>query len=180
MQKLYENNRSLYWRRGLRSDPVNDDDFLSAKRLYQAFRQRSENDFKLRVENAFLQIYSNDKEWLLTLCNLTTKPLELWSPNNAYAHLLAKNVIIKSQPFPYEYKVSLQSRVDPSFANWVYNNQDKIKIGKRLLEYIESGSWVKSMYFYIRDEKVLQLVTLMIGNSIQRIDKIVCAPNIDK
>jgi hypothetical protein len=181
LQRSYEQKQDLlYWSRGLRTAPINEHDFFSATKLYQAFRQRSDKDYKIRVENSYLQIYANDKAWLLTLSKLTTKPLELWTPSTEHLALLSSNIIIKNKPFPYEYKVSLQNKVDPSFAIWIKNNKDKIKIGSKLLEYIDQGSWVKGMYFYIRDDKILQLVNLMIGSSIQRIDKIVSTANIDK
>lgn len=179
LQKSYDAHNAMYYRRGMRTNPIREDDFFSAKRLYQAFKQ-NKNDYKLRIENSFLQIYSNDKHWLIYLSQLTTNPIEFWTPDDSHKDLLEKNVIIKSKPFPFEYKISLQSRVDPSFAFWANNNLDKIKIGKRLLSYIEENGYVKSMYFYVRDEKVLHLINLMIGNSIQRIDKIVSTANIDK
>ena len=59
-------------------------------------------------------------------------------------------------------------------------NQNKVKIGQVCLEEIKNNGYVRGFYFYVRDEKVLRLVTLMIGNSITRIDKIVCKANIDK
>lgn len=180
LQKSHEQNTNLIWQRGLRHDPVSEDDFITATKFYQTFKQKKDDDFKLRVENCFFQVYSNDTAWLVELSKLTNKSVQLWSPAVEHVGLLDSNTIIKNKPFAYDYKISLKNRVDPSFAVWAKNNKDKIKIGSKLLRYIEHSAYVKSMYFYVRDEKILQLIHLMIGSSILRIDKIVSTANIDK
>ena len=48
-----------------------------------------------------------------------------------------------------------------------------------MLGYYKNNGFTKGLYFYVRDEKILQLLNLFIGK-IQRIDKIVSSDNSDK
>ena len=41
-------------------------------------------------------------------------------------------------------------------------------------------SYIQGQYIYVRDENVIFLLQLMIGDNISRIDKLVCKANIDK
>jgi len=65
-------------------------------------------------------------------------------------------------------------------ANWLRNNKDKSKVGKKTLEYLENQSYVDGLYFYVRDEKLLQLITLICGNNIRRVQRLVWHNELDK
>lgn len=178
MQTFYDAGKPIQWKRGLRSDTIRTQDFLDAKMLLKKLENGV--DFKLRVENVTMQIYSNDLKWLESLAKSVSTLKEIYEIDDNYAHLHEKNIIVKDKPFKYKYKVYLKSFIDPSFANWADNNQNKIKIGSTLISYIKHKGYVKGMYFYVKDDKILQLVNLMIGNSIQRVDKIVSTADLDK
>ena len=47
------------------------------------------------------------------------------------------------------------------------------------LETIERNGYTRGMYFYVRDEKILQLLSLFVSK-LARVDKLVYNPNIDK
>ena len=51
--------------------------------------------------------------------------------------------------------------------------QDKCKAGPKFIDLVANNGYVNGMYFYVRDEKVLQLVQLIIGGNIRRIDKFI-------
>jgi hypothetical protein len=56
---------------------------------------------------------------------------------------------------------------------------DKIRIGEQCLDNMSVG-WVDGNYFFVRDEKVLMLVRMMIGDSITRIERQVYQDDLDK
>ena len=57
---------------------------------------------------------------------------------------------------------------------------DKSKIGPVALDCISKSGWYSGYYFYLRDEKLLSLIMLLVGNNIRRVDKLVYSGNIDK
>lgn len=178
MQTFYNAGKPIHRQRGLRSDTIKPQDFLEAKTLLKKLENGI--DFKIRIENVTMQVYSNDLKWLESLAKSVSTLKEIYEIDDNYAHLHEKNIIVKDKPFKYKYKVYLKYFVDPSFEGWANNNRDKIRIGDILLQYIKHKNYVKGMYFYVRDDKILQLVNLMIGNSIQRVDKIVSTADLDK
>jgi len=162
--------RRLYWGRNIPYE-----DFEDGKYLLREFTRQK--DFTLRVEMNFLNIYSNDKNWLKSLQKNVNHPVEFWSPAE-YVEKLDKNQVVVEVP-DMKYRVTLRS-CNRDFANWCENNLDKIKIGNTVLSTIQYGGDISGRYFYVRDEKVLTLVELLIGTGIRRIDEVVCPSNIDK
>ena len=62
----------------------------------------------------------------------------------------------------------------------IKNNYDKVKVGKKYLNLVETSSYVNGMYFYARDAKILQFINIIIGGAIRRVDKIINKTHIDK
>ena len=48
------------------------------------------------------------------------------------------------------------------------------------MSYLEDQEYVNGLYFYVRDEKVLNLITLLIGDNIRRVQKLVWIEELDK
>lgn len=139
--------------------------------------------FKLRIEYNEIAIYSNNKEWLLDLTTKITPDTskEFFEPNTKYLDELQKGFIVVSNELrDYNLKVTIKGFCPISFANWVKNNTDKIRVGFRLLSYFEKGFNVNGCYFYVRDEKVLSMIYLLISNHIVRVDKLVHKEESDK
>ena len=157
--------------------PVEQDTFIEAKKLYIEFCKQS--DFKLRISNPYMQIYSHDYDWLIMLSTKIKSACELWEPKSGNLSTLDKNIILVNNPTDYPYKVTLGYSCDKNLAAWIRNNPNKVKAGNRCLETIERGGYVRGMYFYARDEKILQLLNLFVGK-LSRIDKLVYNTNIDK
>lgn len=162
--------RRLYWGRNIPYE-----DFEDGKYLLREFTKQK--DFTLRVEMNYLNIYSNDKSWLNSLQKVISLPAEFWSPAE-YVEQLAKNQVVVEVP-NMKYRVTLRS-CTPEFGAWCENNTDKIKIGNSVLSTIKYGGDISGRYFYVRDEKVLTLVELLIGSGIRRVDEVICPSNIDK
>lgn len=153
-------------------------EFFECKTLFGLFQTKT--DFKLRVEKPYISVYSNDINWLLNVTYKIANVTELWSPDPSIEHKLEKNIIIVEHPSDYPIKVTLGNGgvIDPGFINWANNNTNLIKIGPTLKEKILESGYVSGLYFYVRDEKILDLVSLMISSAIVRVEKLMCKDDI--
>jgi len=158
-------------------------DYFDAMTIYAALK--NSNEYKLRIDPySTITLFSNNREFLLTLGNkLNTTAVKFWEPNVAYIELLkskTKIQIVDEVP-KLPLKVWFNStRVNKDFATWIRSNRDKCKIGKIALESLESYGYLNGLYIYLRDEKVLSLVTILAGASIRSVDKLVYSGDIDK
>lgn len=147
--------------------------FFECKWLYKELILR--DDYKIRVEYPYIQIYSCDKEWLIHLSQNVIAPSDFYEP----AAVLTKNTVIVERPTDYNYRITLRSRPDPSLAKWIEANPKLAKAGPVFLDEVAKKGYSRGLYFYVRDEKVLNIVGLMLDGS-SRIDKIVCKQDLDK
>lgn len=183
LTSLYRANKALtitYYRTA-KEIPV--EDYLDAMDIYSSLKK--ETDFKIRVENVHLYIYSNDKNMLQNLHSKirSTNWTEFWEPKeeNLATLLSGDNVIFVNTPPQFPLRITFNGKTVPKeFADWLKNNTDKSKVGPKTLESIEHHRWSDGNYFHVRDEKVLNLIYLIIGNNIRRIDKLVYRADIDK
>ena len=179
----YRNNlplRKMTWRTEI---VVDANDYLDAMTLYAVLKNSDE--YRIRIDPySSVSLFSNNKEFLLTLGNkLNTTAVKFWEPNVEYIELLTtktKIQIVDEIP-KLPLKVWFNStRVNKDFANWIRANDDKCKIGKIALESLESYGYLNGLYIYLRDEKVLSLVTILAGASIRSVEKLVYRGDIDK
>jgi len=180
MQRMYDQDRSLELLRGMRVYRVSEDSFFDAKKLYNIFLKF--NNFKLRVESLYLNIYSNNKPWLYSIANSINSKnvISFQEPEKSHVKLLKKHTIIIEKDNGFEYKVTLGNNKNSSrFAEWAKNNPNQIKIGPVAYKEMLDDSYVNGLYFYAKNEKTLQLCSLMLDN-IRRIDKLIVKPDIDK
>lgn len=181
-QEKYDRGEILY-RTLYRSDvPIDDKEFTDAKLIYEKLKNSS--DYKVRVERwNGLNIYSNDRNFLFTLGScLRYGAIEFYEPKPDIVDKLLsdKNIIIVDKPPEFELKVTLNyKKVNPALADWLEANTDKSKAGKVTIDNIRSG-WASSCYIFLRDERVLMMVQMISGHSIQRIEKLVYKGDIDK
>ena len=177
LQQLYDSGELLVRGSYGYKYPVEHDTFFEAKNLYIEFCKQ--DDYKLRVSSPYMQIYSHDYNWLVMLSTKIKSSYELWEPSKGNIDTLDKNVILVNHPVEYLYKVTLGQSCDKNLATWIKNNTDKVKAGNVCLDTIERSGYVRGMYFYVRDEKILQLLNLFVSK-LARIDKLVYNANIDK
>ena len=179
----YRNNlplRKMTWRTEI---VVDANDYLDAMTLYAVLKNSDE--YRIRIDPySSVSLFSNNKEFLLTLGNkLNTTAVKFWEPNVEYIELLTtktKIQIVDEIP-KLPLKVWFNStRVNKDFAIWIRANRDKCKIGKIALDSLEDYGYLNGLYIYLRDEKVLNLVTLLAGASIRSVDKLVYSGDIDK
>lgn len=159
-------------------DQIPVDHFYDAIYIYRHLKRHT--DYKVRCEVNVLHLYSNDRKMLIDLGNkLQQKYIEFWEPDPANIDLLQNNsnVIITNKQPQYEYKITLGGKKgNPSLASWIMANPKLAKMGDTALHACEHNGYVKGYYFFIRDSKALVFAQLLVGDNIQRIDKIVYVP----
>ena len=173
LQRMYEEGSPLLLITGLRSRTVTKQHFIEASKLYNHFTKNE--DYKLRVEQNTMSIYSNNLNWINTIIKEIDLEnlISLHEPDTNFVSKLTANTIIVSQSNGYEYKVTLGNIASgETFGKWAINNPNLIKIGPALKDALLNNGYVSGMYFYARDSRTLQLCNLMITN-IRRIDKLV-------
>ena len=147
--------------------------------------RKKSNDYKLRIDPySTVTLFSNNKDFLLELgSRLRTNTTQFWEPNPDHINILkskTKIQIVDEIP-KLPLKVWFNStRINQDFANWLRANDDKCKIGKIALQSLEDYGYLNGLYIYLRDEKILNLVTLLAGSSIRSVEKLVYRGNIDK
>ena len=180
IREQYEKGEPLLLYKSRRQDYVKESQYLDAEKLFQFFS--SSNSFKLRVESSTLNLYSNDSKWLDSISKALTpgNVTEFWEPDaSSIKHLLEKTIILEEK-INYQFRVTLgNKRGNQGFAQFAKTNPHLIRLGPVLLKELEQEGWVSGMYFYARDERVIQLCHLMLGN-IRRIDKVIYKQDIDK
>ena len=180
IREQYENGEPLLLFKSRRQDYVKESQYLDAEKLFHFFS--SADNYKLRVESSTINLYSNDYK-LLELVSLSLTPgnvTEFWEPQAAsIEHLLEKTIILEEK-INYQFRITLgNKRGNTGFAQFAKTNPHLIRIGPVLLKGMETAGWVSGMYFYARDERVIQLCHLMLDN-IRRIDKVIYKQDIDK
>lgn len=162
---------------------IPNEDYLDAVDIYAVLKFA--NNYKIRIDpHSRISIYTNDKELTNKIIRKMRKSnAEFWEPDSSVVHALLeqKNIILIDNPTCYPIKLTFGTQsVDNSFAKWLESNRDKSKVGSITLESIKNGHDLNGLYFFVRDEKVLSLISMLVGHNIRRIDKLVYKENIDK
>ena len=183
LTEQYKNNQPLL-KRQFRSDIVIDiNEYIDAMAVYSSLEKS--NEYKLRIDPcSTITLFSNNKDFLLELAGkLRTDTTQFWEPNPRHIDTLKSNTKIQivDHPPALPLKVWFNStRINKDFANWIRANNDKCKIGTIALESLENYGYLNGLYIYLRDEKILSIVTLLAGSSIRSVEKLVYRGDIDK
>ena len=179
----YRNNQPLV-KNAFRTDiPVELDDYIDAMTVYSTLKHSDE--YKLRIDPySTITLFSNNKEFLVDLgSKLNTTEVSFYQPNPDHIGLLKSKtkiqIVDKVPALPIRIWFN-GIRIDKEFANWVRANQDKCKMGKIALDGLENYGYLNGLYMYLRDDKILNLVTLLAGQSIRSVEKLVYKGDIDK
>ena len=183
LTEQYRNNLPLY-KKAWRTDvSVDINDYFDAMTVYNTLKKTDE--YKIRIDPySLITLFSNNKDFLVDLGNaLRTSSVEFYEPDPKYIDLLkskTKIQIVDDIP-ALPLKVWFNGiRINRDFANWLRVNDDKCKIGTIALQSLEDYGYLNGLYIYLRDEKVLNLVTLLAGSSIRSVEKLVYRGDIDK
>lgn len=162
---------------------VKHSEWLDARRIYMVLK--SQEDYTVRINPYNLvSVYTNNEKLVDTLDRVSEYTYEISKPESQQieALLTQKDIIITDTVPQFPLRVIINSNTKPNsdFALWLKANTDKSKIGVRALASIENGWFSGGFYFYVRDEKVLNMIYLLIGSSIRRVEKLVYSGNLDK
>ena len=183
LTEQYRNNLPLYKKAWRTEVNVDINDYLDAMSVYNNLKKSDE--YKIRIDPySSITLFSNNKDFLVNLGNaLRTSSAEFYEPDPKYIDLLkskTKIQIVDDVP-ALPLKVWFNStRINRDFANWLRVNDDKCKIGTIALQSLEDYGYLNGLYIYLRDEKVLNLVTLLAGSSIRSVEKLIYRGDIDK
>ena len=168
-QQLLEENGVITLPRWRSYSLVTREDLFNSQRVYTAL-VNTDVDYQLRIERGTFILYATDREWLHNLGKMVNA-IEWWEPQ---CELVPNTIVMGKKMKGWEYKITLGSNVPSDFYKWIEKNLDKIKIGKTLLTSISKEyRYLDGYYFYVKNEKMLSLVTLVLGKGIRRIDKII-------
>lgn len=144
----------------------------------------NETDYFIRCESKKLMIYTNLLSLIDKLSSRVTGKVEIWQPDDKALTTLKdqKNVIISDKHTDYPYKITFGSKSGkPELAAWIEKNTDKVLAGPVLMKNLQrSNSWIQGQYIFARDENIIMLLQMIIGDNISRIDKVIYKANIDK
>ena len=186
LQVQADKGHTLTWTNYLRGDTISLEHFEKAKLLHQLLS--NSKDYMLRVEKPHVQLYSNDINWLENIGNRVGAE-ELVAPDPSIVKFLNidENIVVLEKDNGCKLRVTLGIQNNSNWADWILANDDKVKIGPVLKAQLKGEHRhnffryknFEGLYFYVRDEKILQMISLL-GVNIRRVDKIVCKENLDK
>lgn len=163
---------------------------ISSSDLHEAYEiykilSNATDEYMLRCEYQALIVYTNNRSLLDKISKkITSRDVEIWEPDQNAVEFLKNNtnVIIVNKVPEFPYKITLGKKPGkPELANWIEKNSNKVQIGSVLLNNLKtSARWIQGQYFYVKDENVIFLMQIMIGDNIGRIDKLVYKADIDK
>ena len=164
---------------------ADEDTYLDARHLY-ACLIRNKEDYRVRVESfGAISIFSNNLSFLDKIgSGLRASRIEMHCPSEDVESILLNNAntIVSASPVRWPIKITMgkNKRDYSGFANWIRANSDKVKIGDVALESLETHGYVSGYYFFIKSEKILNLVNIMIGDNIRRVEQIIYKGDLDK
>jgi len=176
LTESYRNNEPLTRKVFRAEQTIPLDDYFDALDLYKILKNN--NDYKIRIHPyQNITIYSNNKTMLSNIIQkMRISNREFWEPDENSINLLKEktNIEIVNKKPVFPIKIYFNSkRVPRDFSNWINANTDKCRIGGIALESLESFEYLNNYYMYVRDEKVLDMISLLIGHAIRRVDKLV-------
>lgn len=177
-----KNHSVLYKNRWGTKEEVPLSHYRDAQKLYRILRHQS--SYMIRCEYNTVNLYSNDLDFLENINKKISVDTIIWKPdtNNINFLLENKNVIIVDNEPEFMYKVTFGRKSGKKeLAKWIANNRDKVVCGPRLYESLQNENrCIQSQYIFAKDEKVVLLLQMIVGDNITRIDKLVSKQNIDK
>lgn len=163
-----------------KSDVASASELKDAETIYRILK--NSDGYSIRCEDKNLAVYANSLEILEKIGNSISSKTEIWRPSESAKDVLEKGIIVvKSEP-EYPIKVTFgPKKGSRSLAEWVDKNSSLVKIGRITLQrHREERSWIQGNYMYVKNEQVLTLIKMIVGDNILKIEKLLYKENIDK
>ncbi len=132
-------------------------------------------DFNIRVEQPYLNYYTNDTKAIEELAGIDPSRISYISmPNKNNPSLQQRSVILKK--IDYDYKVFLGKTTQSygSFLTWTKDN-DLVKLTKRAKNDLSKNRSFGGSYLYVKNEKAMTLVRVFIGSCISKVETVIKA-----
>lgn len=149
------------------------EDIEHAKRVRNVLRKYQ--DFNIRVEHPYLNIYTNDSKLIEELAAADPGRINyICIPNKNNPGLQEGVVICKK--IDHKYKVFL-GKTTQNYSNFIAwaKNSDKIKLTKRSEKDLNRDRSYGGSYIYVKDDKSLTMVRMFIGTCISKIEQVIKA-----
>lgn len=144
--------------------------------LLNTFESFDQNEFQIRVENPFINVYTNSIEHVELLAAIDPDWVKsVFLPDNLTRTLNPNTVVVKT--LNYDYKVFLKTIKDQdnsSFLSWANDNK-KIRMSANCLKDLNRSTSRGGSYFYVKDEKTLTMVKMFLGAHIRNIVNVIKA-----
>jgi hypothetical protein len=129
------------------------------------------NDYTLRVENPFLNVYTNEVTNIEKLAKINPLKVKYVSlpDSNSESLLTEKTVLVKTLDFDFKVTMGRTHNSFLSFVNWAKDNPS-IKLPKKANKELGRDYSFGGYYFYVKGEKALTLVKVFLGSNIQSVD----------
>ena len=146
----------------------------------------NKSDFKFRVEEPYIAVYSNDESALYHMTSGDPRPRAVkyfFRPNGSIAlNALNRGEIILKRPIDYSYRICLrEGKFDVDAVKAVHqlllSQGDSIKMTNSCKKNLENMRyWFTSTYFYSKDTNIVTLIDLISPNMVSGIFKLVFVP----
>lgn len=169
----------------MRKNQYSEVDIDQLKYWQQAFADYKDQ-LKHRIEEPWIQVYSNDEQLMYDLIKHNKKSLtEFYRPKNDDSRqILQSNQIIVKKPTDYQYKIylkegyNLSADMRTSLAQYFDSLGDDVKLTKAVYHNLFTRKlWFTGGYFYAKDDKILTFLSLMAPGFISGIFKQVYQPS---
>mgnify|MGYP006427820117 FL=1 len=134
------------------------------------------SDFRTLQEGDRISFFTDDKELYTKVLNGNPPRniIEAFEPSTDGMELLKQgDVVLVDEEPRMAVRVHLKGRVNSDFLNWVDSNSDKVSMSTNIRFRIERGMVQRGSYMHIRDTKVLNMITLLIGSNIRKVERLV-------
>lgn len=132
-------------------------------------------DFSIRVESPYINFYTNNSADIEKLAKIEKNNVKyVCLPTPGSENLLDdKKVIVKS--LNYDYKVTMgRTRSNHSnFVQWCFGKEDRIRLTKSASKHLSKDSSWGGYYFYVKDDKMLTMVKMFLGEGINSVESVV-------
>lgn len=176
-EKIYNYGGSWYrqWDAELRKN-------FDTDQLTYFFSVKKNNQIKIRVEEPYVNLYSNTEQQLYNIIEKSnvSRLKEIYLPVNENAkEILQKGEIIVNSDEEYSYKIILRSisfeniKVKHSLLDYLYNLEDQIKIPNHIKKHLSNSYlYFPGGYFYSKDDSINTLIRLFCPDLISSIFKL--------
>jgi hypothetical protein len=129
------------------------------------------DNFEIRVESPLLSFYTNTKVDIDTLSNIDQLRVKYISVPEDCATLVENTIILPKVPFDYRVTMGRTRQSHINFVEWAEPNA-KMKLTKSCADALKRNHSWGGTYFYVKGENNLLMARMMLGGSINKVEKI--------